>query len=344
MTSGFSIDGWFYPGGSSRRLSARLRWHGDGTVVIDTDDGDAVRCKARELDIPPRVGDSARLIVLPGGSSFETRDNDAVDLLAARSEPDAPPRIVHVLESRWPYVFVALLVIIAASYFAVAKAVPFAAEKASRAVPERILKQIGVETLKILDGSVFGPSRLGEGQQRRLRAYFGRMAAGARGGRGYGFNLQFRRGNAAGANAFALPDGTIVVTDELVEIASGREEVGAVLAHEMGHVVHRHGLRMVIQDSVVTVAVMLITGDVLSASSVAAALPAVLVRGGYSREFEREADVYAYRYMKEHGMDPASFISMLEKLEERHRGAAGPGLLSTHPSYEQRARIFRGQR
>lgn len=48
-----------------------------------------------------------------------------------------------------------------------------------------------------------------------------------------------------GANAFALPDGTLVVTDELVELAGDNDdEVLAVLAHELGHIHERHGLRL----------------------------------------------------------------------------------------------------
>ena len=67
----------------------------------------------------------------------------------------------------------------------------------------------------------------------------------------YGFHLELRRSEVVGANAFALPDGTIVVTDALVHLAENDEELLAVLAHEIGHVVHHHALRSVMQNSAV---------------------------------------------------------------------------------------------
>jgi Zn-dependent protease with chaperone function len=63
-----------------------------------------------------------------------------------------------------------------------------------------------------------------------------------------------------------------------------------VLAHEAGHVIGRHGLRQVLQNSMTTLFVLYATGD---ASSLGVALPVVLVQAGYSREFEAEADRFA---------------------------------------------------
>ena len=85
-----------------------------------------------------------------------------------------------------------------------------------------------------------------------------------------------------GANAFALPNGTIVVTDDLVKLAEHDDELVAVLAHEIGHVVSRHALRRVLQDSGVMLLVAGITGDIVSISSLAAALPTLLIEAKYS--------------------------------------------------------------
>ena len=69
---------------------------------------------------------------------------------------------------------------------------------------------------------------------------------------GLPLRLELRAGGAIGPNAFALPSGIIMVTDELVRIAEHPEEFESVLAHEAGHMVHRHSLRMLLQGSAST--------------------------------------------------------------------------------------------
>ena len=335
-----TVRGLYYDGRRSAQRRVVLTLDGDLLVVA----GDGVERSEplAALTVAPRLGTVRRSIRFADGALCELTDDRFLDGILRRQGKGGAAAALHRWERSIPRALVALVLTVVVIGAFVAWGIPSLARRAAFAVPPATEVSLGRDTLVMLDKVLFAPSKLPEPRRQELARLFGQMTTQLPWAGGY--RIEFRSGRRLGANALALPSGIIVVTDELVNLAKHDEELAAVLAHEMGHVVHRHGLRMVIQDSVVTVAVMLITGDVLSASSVAAALPAVLVRGGYSREFEREADVYAYRYMKEHGMDPASFISMLEKLEGRHRGAAGPGLLSTHPSYEQRARIFRGQR
>ena len=77
--------------------------------------------------------------------------------------------------------------------------------------------------------------------------------------------------SALKANAFALPSGIVVLTDELEALAQHDDELSAVFAHEIGHVVHRHSMRMVIQHSASALLMLGLLGDVNSATSVVAA-------------------------------------------------------------------------
>ena len=61
--------------------------------------------------------------------------------------------------------------------------------------------------------------------------------------------IVFRKGGRLGPNAFALPGGTIIFTDEMIMLSEHDDELLAVLIHEIGHVVHRNGMRTIIQDS-----------------------------------------------------------------------------------------------
>src|SRR5690606_40050887 len=99
--------------------------------------------------------------------------------------------------------------------------------------------------------------------------------------------------------AFAMPGGTILLTDELVQLAEALQpqqpqqaltQILGVLAHEVGHVEHRHALRQFVQGTIVAAAVTWYLGDV---SSLLAAAPTALLNTRYTRNFEREADAYA---------------------------------------------------
>jgi len=126
--------------------------------------------------------------------------------------------------------------------------------------------------------------------------------------------VQFRGGGDIGANAFALPDGTVVFTDEIVHLAHNDDELLAVFAHEIGHVKYRHGLRATIQGSVLSFAVGMLVGDVSAAADMLAALPLLLTTSSYSRDFEREADANSLVFLDAHNIPRHSFIDLMERL------------------------------
>lgn len=180
--------------------------------------------------------------------------------------------------------------------------------------PEPVLAQLGKSTMNVLDRAVMEPSALPEMRQQQLSAAFERLVVP--GGAKPRYRILFRKGEGIGANALALPDGTIVMTDELVKLATDDEEILAVLAHELGHISRRHSLRMLIQGSIVAFVVSWYIGDV---SSVAAGLPTLLLQASYSREHEAESDRYAAAMLRANGISPKRLGDMLQKLERAHR-------------------------
>lgn len=147
--------------------------------------------------------------------------------------------------------------------------------------------------------------------------------------------LVFRDSPFLGPNALALPGGTIIVTDQLMELASTESEILTVIAHEIGHVELRHSLRQVLQSSAVGIAAATITGDAATLSAAVAGLPAVLVQTSYSRKFESEADAFAFKLLEQHNISPAIFASFMEKLEKA-RPERGLSFMSTHPLSSER--------
>jgi predicted Zn-dependent protease len=159
---------------------------------------------------------------------------------------------------------------------------------------------------------------------------------------GHTFRLEFRRSGRIGPNAFALPSGIIVVTDELVMLAEHENEIVAVLAHEIGHVRHRHGLRTLLQNSAVALLIASVTGDLASVTALSAALPTLLVEAKYSRAFETEADRFALEYLREHRIPPAHFADMLSRLDVAiGRKREVHDYLASHPVTSERIRMFR---
>ena len=127
------------------------------------------------------------------------------------------------------------------------------------------------------------------------------------------YKLHFRQWEDI-PNALALPSGDIILTDKFVELCENQNQVDAVLLHEMGHVVHRHGLEMLIESTFISVAVMFIVGDVNGVADMGVGLGSLLVSSSYSREHENEADHYAFEKMLQLGIDPIAFTDIMGKM------------------------------
>ena len=147
------------------------------------------------------------------------------------------------------------------------------------------------------------------------------------------YRLEFRTGGIIGANAFALPGGIMVVTDELVKLAKNDTEIIAVLAHELGHVKRRHAFRQSIQGVLSGLVLAAITGDV---SAVASGLPAALMQMRYSRLHELEADMFALTALQKACLPPRSFADILMRLETQMHAKR---TLSQNKSKQQKARL-----
>jgi predicted Zn-dependent protease len=158
------------------------------------------------------------------------------------------------------------------------------------------------------------------------------------------YRLHFRAGpKALGPNAFALPGGDIVLTDALVELAADEPDIiTGVLAHELGHVRHRHGMRLALQAGMVAGVSGLLVGDF---SALLAGLPAWLAQADYSREFEREADLHARQMLQAAGISPRVMVRFFERLTayQQQRGqdkSPLPMAFASHPAHAERIAFF----
>lgn len=330
----------YYDGNTSRRRAASVIVTDSGELVIDRE-GMAERLVFREVRIPGRIADTPRFIHLPEGAVCEVRDNDALDELRTRTRPAPEPhnerfkRLVHQLDSTWRGAVSALAVTALILYSFTRWGAPAVAGVVVTATPPEVEALIGANALTLFQQfDLIGPSDLGPNRRNEILAAFEAMKQDA----GVEVaDLQFHSSRRLGPNAFALPGGTVVITDQLIELAEDDEEIIAVLAHELGHVDGRHVIRRLAQTSSMLVLWTAFTGDV-SVAALAIVGPEQLIAQGYSRSFERDADEFAADYLLSAGIPPTRLGDILQRLEESHGGGGIPNWLASHPGADERAR------
>ena len=141
-------------------------------------------------------------------------------------------------------------------------------------------------------------------------------------------------------NAFALPGGQIVIAEGLLRFAGSPDEVAGVLAHEMGHVLHRHSTAAMVEALGLTFLFGAMLGD-FGAGAVGAGAE-TLVGLSFRREAEAEADERGLELLGRAGLSSRGLADLFERL--RRDAGDRPALLrllSTHPPDELRERRAR---
>ena len=325
------IEGRFFDARTSAPHPAQIDVGADGMLRLVSTAG-LRQVPLASVRVSDRIADIPRRFEFEDGASFETAHNDAVDsALDAAGRGGFARRLVH-WERLWTVALASLCAVALISFIFVKFGVPALAKAGARVMPASVDAKIGSEGLELLDKTVLKPSALPASRQDEIRRRFRHMAESVSDGHEY--RLEFRRGGKIGANALALPAGIIVITDELVKLAKQDEEIDAVLAHEVGHVRGRHALRILLQNAGVAALAVAVLGDVGSASSLAAAVPVMLVQAKHSRDFEREADDYAREWLRAEGEPETAFDAMLCRLAREDDELS---YLSSHPPVADRA-------
>jgi beta-barrel assembly-enhancing protease len=152
------------------------------------------------------------------------------------------------------------------------------------------------------------------------------------------FKYSFDVVNLRDINAFALPGGPMFVNRGMIQAAGSEGEVAGVMAHELSHVVLRHGTAQASAGQ--KFAIGAIAGQILGAI-VGGRTGSVIAQGSelgigtyflkYGREYERQADLLGAQIMARAGYDPRAMARMFQTIE-REGGGRGPEWLSSHPN------------
>ena len=157
------------------------------------------------------------------------------------------------------------------------------------------------------------------------------------------FHYTFEPVNVKEINAFALPGGPMFVNRGMIEASHTEGEVAGVMAHELSHVILRHGTAQASKAQKYQIGQ--VAGAILG-SIIGGGWGQVIAQGSqfglgtaflrFSREYERQADILGSQIMARGGYDPRDMASMFKTIEKQG-GSGGPQWLSDHPNPGDRA-------
>jgi Zn-dependent protease with chaperone function len=141
--------------------------------------------------------------------------------------------------------------------------------------------------------------------------------------------------NSRVPNAFALPGGRIIILSGMLQASQTPDEIAGVLAHEMGHIAHHDGMKMLIESGGMGFVLGTVLGDFAGATALLFASK-MLVQASFSRDAESAADAYAIATMHALGRSPVPLGNLLMRLTKNTSGGSAPTLLDSHPASPDR--------
>jgi len=328
------IEALLYDGKSSKEHKVTLDFTFGRRVKIDSHGIDVA---LEDIIIESRLGNTPRVIEFPNGVRCKSAENDKLDQVLLDFNLNKSK--THKIESSLVLTLGSVFLTIGFVWFMLTGGANYTANFLANILPQSSLNEMSELTLKKLDENLLEESNLTKIQHNIIQAHFKKLANGDS-----RYKLHFRSAPEIGPNAFALPSGDIVLTDQLVALSRDKEyrDILGVLAHEKGHVVEKHSLRMAIKTGIASVIIGYVTGDI---SIIASTVPTILVNSSYSRDFEREADAHAVKEMKKMGVSTIYMAELFESLSKKYESLENNStvgsLMSSHPLTSERIEYFK---
>lgn len=140
-------------------------------------------------------------------------------------------------------------------------------------------------------------------------------------------------------NAFALPDGHLVIYSGLILNSDKSEELAGVIAHEMAHIQLNHVMQKLLKEIGISVLVSMTTGN--GGGELVRESAKILSSTAFDRKLEKEADIKAVDYLVKAKINPELFANFLYKLSHKeHELVQYLTWISTHPESKERAKYI----
>jgi Zn-dependent protease with chaperone function len=157
---------------------------------------------------------------------------------------------------------------------------------------------------------------------------------------GYPTKLKVKMLDMRMVNAFATSGGYVYLMDGLLQKAESPDQLAGVIAHEIGHLYHRHVLQNFIEAGGVGLLLGQIFGDFSGSTAILYATRQI-ISSAHSRGFETESDKYGVQLMHKAKGDPRALATMLEKIDPSKSKDSPLDWLRSHPVTEGRAALIR---
>lgn len=325
--------GRFHDGLSARPIPVEVEWadggvrfvQADGKVLVWSDEGLKVVREGGQTRLSHPSSPDARLVL------------DEADWVAMGGTSVAVvERRGRVREARLVIVLAAVGLSVTAFVF---WGVPLLSGPLARATPVDMERRMG-ENFDAQMGTLFHACE-GEAGQQALQDLGARLAARA----DTPFEVRVRAVQAPFVNAFALPGGPVLVTDDLIREAETPDELAAVVAHEVAHIERRHVMQAVWRSLGVGLLLDAVVGGGTGAGQQAVILAGQATDLRYGRDAELEADARGQALLAEAGLSSRGMAPFFERMhgavEKDGRVASAEEFISTHPDSARRAQRAR---
>ena len=309
-----SISVVFYDGIVSKPHQAQLSAVDMNSILISYREQNDLRKKTfklEQMNFIGALGKKCPVIELNNDARIEFQTIDIPEWVPIPQKEFQQK--IWKLERTPALILFSVVFVVALGFSTLKWGIPFASKVVAFQLPANTLQDIGQKAEDYIVNDWTGPSKLVQGQQAQIKQeYLSKIAEGRPA------KIIFRDGGRIGANALALPNNTIIVTDQLVEMAHSDQEILGVLAHEQGHLVERHSLQQALSSLGFSILLVAVTGD---SGDLMTSLPVAILGAKYSRQFEQQADLYALKLMDKKHIEVSHFANFLQRMEDEELAA-----------------------
>lgn len=335
------IEGFCYQSGRSSIKSPALLCGTESaylSIELQAPDGlKRLQASLNEVEVSEAVGNIPRTLTFSQGWVFVAKDSVKLN---SYLDIHLKTGWVSRLEGRRRWIAAAavgtVLFVLGAYYYGV----PALTNSITAHLPAVAYEKTEQQALFLLDKALFKPTQLSAEQQEKLLGRFNGMIKKVNLGEHAQPKLIFREMGTP--NAMALANGTVVVTDELIDLLETDEQVDAVIYHELGHVHHAHVMESVVRSSLVSLGLALLVGDASNIADVVSGGASFVLTMNYSREMEREADEFSAKQLKSQTgtVQPLAEAFRLLKMSGQKNGSSeeeqSNDWLDSHPDTDTR--------
>lgn len=329
------LTGRLYSPNSSQNREVHLQLGAEGRLhIIDAAYPEPLQLS--QLTLSPQLGKQPLRITLPDQAQLLLEQSDG--LLAWLRSNKQGDRIAG-WERSLKLIALGVVLCIVTALLTYRYVLPATAGWIADQLPPVVASTLGEQTRNNMEKWMFDESQLSDEQQQAMQLQFQQLLSKLpelpHSPRLYLYSADEM------ANAFALADGSVVVTDQLFAMAGSADALQGVLLHELGHVAHNDVMHTLVRSTLFTLLLNVVFGDVTGSMDLLVNTASFGVEMSYSRGAEQAADDFACHWLKATGADLDANYQMMESVLNMGHGHEAPEWFSTHPDTDKRLARFK---